>query len=660
MEDPSPPDPQQESLAPPKSSPVSRAGTIDNILRSFLPSGTDSPQAVTEGNGEGMTSKGKEVMIDSSPNPSVSHTKNTARAPSTLGKTNPSVSKYTARAPATSRQAEKGRHPVQHGRNPGGPPIARSTRTWADLFPTQPRRQPNTVLTPVELAVHEGRKFVDCDEEDLKEMDSHWGLSLVGYVIGKRPYYKPFVDFLHRLWKPKGSLEILMREGGFFIAKFSNEEDLMEVMEGGPWLMAGRAIVLRRWSRGMRMEMERLETIPIWIRFPALPLHMWGLRLISKLASAIGKPLYMDTATASRSRVAFARVCIEISAQSELPDSVLYREEGIWKDIPVEYEWKPSPCPNCSTFGHSSAQCAVTSKQQKVSGGKHIQIYVPVSKPASDPDPKPATTQWQSNNLPPVTQPLEESKQNSLNLKEHNKFSILDPDVERAFEEENKEGVPSQDLTTNALTENPKIMEVHSKEYVEDLNINDSEKVGNVQEERSKAMEQSTQDPHDDPQLVGTTNPAVPMMKSLHQSKENHHLGLLRLPKRKNHIAKSSSLNDLLVFSEGSTQSAQVLDKLFKDFHAISGLQLNAASNVPSMWASWIRLRYLRKCNIWNCRPPNGCSCAWKQIIKAHEWEGRFYLGDLLTPHQLQYLLKKESGANPHVGLKILIICGRK
>ncbi|KAK1316671.1 hypothetical protein QJS10_CPA05g01845 [Acorus calamus] len=128
-----------------------------------------------------MTSKGKEVMIDSSPNPSVSHTKNTARAPSTSGKTNPLVPKNTARVPATSRQAEKGRHPVQHGRNPGGPPVARSTRTWADLFPTQPRRQPNTVLTPVELAVHEGRKFVDCDEEDLKEMDSHWGLSLKIY-----------------------------------------------------------------------------------------------------------------------------------------------------------------------------------------------------------------------------------------------------------------------------------------------------------------------------------------------------------------------------------------------------------------------------------------------------------------------------------------------
>ncbi|KAK1257610.1 hypothetical protein QJS04_geneDACA002455 [Acorus gramineus] len=82
--------------------------------------------------------------------------------------------------------------------------------------------------------------------------------------------------------------------------------------------MAGRPIVLRRWNRGMRLEIERLETIPLWIRFPALPLHMWGNRLISKLASAIGKPLYMDTATTNRSRVEFARVCIEVSTQTEL------------------------------------------------------------------------------------------------------------------------------------------------------------------------------------------------------------------------------------------------------------------------------------------------------------------------------------------------------
>ncbi|KAK1257988.1 hypothetical protein QJS04_geneDACA012737 [Acorus gramineus] len=173
-------------------------------------------------------------------------------------------------------------------------------------------------------------------------------------------------------------MEILMRNGGFFIAKFSDEDDLMNAMEGGPWLMAKRPIVLRLWNRGMRLEIERLETIPLLICFPTLPLHMWGTRLISKLASAIGKPLYMDSTTAGRPCIAFARVCVEISAHSELPDTILYREDNVWREIPVEYDWKPSPFKKCSTFGHSKAQCSVQGVPQAQSREKTTQHYVPV------------------------------------------------------------------------------------------------------------------------------------------------------------------------------------------------------------------------------------------------------------------------------------------
>ncbi|KAK1312028.1 hypothetical protein QJS10_CPA07g00692 [Acorus calamus] len=159
----------------------------------------------------------------------------------------------------------------------------------------------------------------------------------------------------------------------------------------------------------------------------------------------------MDTATTSRSRVAFARVCIELFAQSELPDSVLYREEGIWKDIPTASDLDPKPATT------SVAVQPPTSTDMQVTE-EHIVTAIQ-----------------------PVTQPLEETKQNFSNLKEHNKFSILDSDIERPFEEENDDDVPPQDLTTTALIENPmEIMETHSKEHVADLNINDLEKVDNA------------------------------------------------------------------------------------------------------------------------------------------------------------------------------------
>ncbi|KAK1312262.1 hypothetical protein QJS10_CPA07g00478 [Acorus calamus] len=139
--------------------------------------------------------------------------------------------------------------------------------------------------------MEDGIPVVSSEAEDLTEMDDHWKNSLIGYVIGKKPFYKPFIEFLNRLWRPKGQLEILMRGGGFFMARFTSEEDRKSVIEGGPWLMGGRPIVLRKWTRGMKMELERLETIPIWIRLPYLPLHLWGKRMLSKLASVIGTPL---------------------------------------------------------------------------------------------------------------------------------------------------------------------------------------------------------------------------------------------------------------------------------------------------------------------------------------------------------------------------------
>ncbi|KAK1303149.1 hypothetical protein QJS10_CPB11g01232 [Acorus calamus] len=69
----------------------------------------------------------------------------------------------------------------------------------------------------------------------------------------------------------------------------------------------------------------------------------------------------MDSSTANHSRIEYARICVEISASSPLPDFIRLREEGLIKTLQVEYEWKPSPCRSCNTFGHSDSQCPISS-----------------------------------------------------------------------------------------------------------------------------------------------------------------------------------------------------------------------------------------------------------------------------------------------------------
>ena len=91
----------------------------------------------------------------------------------------------------------------------------------------------------------------------------------------------------------------------------------------------------------------------------------WTEAGLSRLASAIGIPLYADHATESRKRISFARVCVEIEATRPLIDEftldILSQEDPtkIADSIPIRvtYQWKPQVCTYCKLFGHLTENC---------------------------------------------------------------------------------------------------------------------------------------------------------------------------------------------------------------------------------------------------------------------------------------------------------------
>lgn len=87
------------------------------------------------------------------------------------------------------------------------------------------------------------------------------------------------------------------------------------------------------------LERDLLSSIPMWVRFPALDLKFMSRAVISKVASLVGKPLFMDKATSWRG-------CLlqGVSLKSRHPPAGVKLEvpgRGI-VDQPVEYEWLPS------------------------------------------------------------------------------------------------------------------------------------------------------------------------------------------------------------------------------------------------------------------------------------------------------------------------------
>lgn len=60
----------------------------------------------------------------------------------------------------------------------------------------------------------------------------------------------------------------------------------------------------------------------ITITFPGLLVGYWSSEVLSKVASAIGKPLYTDSFTASMARISYARVLVETDVSQPLLDSI--------------------------------------------------------------------------------------------------------------------------------------------------------------------------------------------------------------------------------------------------------------------------------------------------------------------------------------------------
>ena len=118
-----------------------------------------------------------------------------------------------------------------------------------------------------------------------------------------------------------------------------------------------------KWKPRLTLSIAMLHYIPVWAQFYNIPIELWTKKGLSLIASAIGKPLYADSATEVRSCVNFARICVEVDASHPLVeefDVEMLGEDGSSTMVPirVSYQWKPPSCSFCQVFGHSSDSCS--------------------------------------------------------------------------------------------------------------------------------------------------------------------------------------------------------------------------------------------------------------------------------------------------------------
>ncbi|KAL0457103.1 UNVERIFIED_CONTAM: hypothetical protein Slati_1049500 [Sesamum latifolium] len=111
-----------------------------------------------------------------------------------------------------------------------------------------------------------------------------------------------------------------------------------------------------KWSPEFNPKIES-SIVPIWIRFPELPVHLFQKKALFGIASLIGSPLKIDEATADGIRPSVARVCVEIDLMNPQPSSIWVGMEGRYYAQTVTYERIPKYCSHCRHLGHGMEQC---------------------------------------------------------------------------------------------------------------------------------------------------------------------------------------------------------------------------------------------------------------------------------------------------------------
>lgn len=126
-------------------------------------------------------------------------------------------------------------------------------------------------------------------------------------------------NFVLKLWSSITLPEVFLHEDGYFIVKFQTQNDRDEILYAGPYTLNNKPIILNVWTPNFDFNEEFLRTLPLWIKFPNLPLNCWGPDSLSRIACGIGSPIYVDECTAKQTRITYARVLVEVDVTEDIP-----------------------------------------------------------------------------------------------------------------------------------------------------------------------------------------------------------------------------------------------------------------------------------------------------------------------------------------------------
>lgn len=120
------------------------------------------------------------------------------------------------------------------------------------------------------------------------------------------------------------------KDDGYFILRSNAQDNMDAILMKGPYSIRNIPLLFKEWKPDFNLKRDMLRTLPLWVKLPQLPLHLWGANNMSKIGSAIGVPLVTDECTTNKLRISYARILAEVDFTKELTNEIAINDyEGI-------------------------------------------------------------------------------------------------------------------------------------------------------------------------------------------------------------------------------------------------------------------------------------------------------------------------------------------
>lgn len=238
---------------------------------------------------------------------------------------------------------------------------------WKSLFPKEKESSVDPAASKLfhhKPQLVNGKSFIPASdfEEEIRVCEK----MLVGYFVGSRLSFHIVEKAMKEIWKLKGDFRLTINGDSIFLFEYDLAEYRITALEQGSVFISTRLFLICPWHLFVEQDIQEMKTFPIWLNLMNISIHLWNAKGISMIASVLGIPLLTDKHTLARTRMSFARVCIEIEADFSYPATIPMSFGGKEFEVQVEYSWKPPRCLACASFGHSSGKCSKDSTHKVV------------------------------------------------------------------------------------------------------------------------------------------------------------------------------------------------------------------------------------------------------------------------------------------------------